>query len=623
MDFNFGDSESANSNVSFTAGSGSVGRGKPQRSHVRRVPGQYTDGETRPGAGVKSWNPKNPSWPSPVEAGEGSQLKTLTPQRPQTKILESWASEKLPASDARISHIMEKLDAVSDLANSAASGSKKRKHDPVTSPGNPSVELPEMKQVARYFTELITAVRASKCTIGVYESLATFIPQLFHAFAAYDKEMDVIVVDASSQRAEAAAIHAKMALEMTELKDTLCGFVQQSNNTASEVTAIKDELKLLRSELSSGKSVNSSPPIVNADTFKPLVTHLDTQLGTMRAEIANLRATRPPVPDSEFPPPPPPLAMEVVEAANKAFPPSSKKKKKPTYSSVAGTQPLLPPARSRSRSRNATRKPKPEQHVTLVYANKESKEEINSSEAVFNLIKTRANPSDLGIQIKRVHKVKDNGYLIETRSKVDKTKLCAHMSSQLEDKLDLKEPAKKPPFVKIHGVPSDIADEDVPRAIYRQNPQIKEKFPEEQDFITRYKHRFNLGKKGASSRIIVAEITPDLIKVLLPYKTNSLSVGWYKCRVENHFNVLQCFKCCGFGHPASECKAETNICSHCSGPHKFSACTKDPHNRRCPNCYKAGRNKVGHNAYDITNCPILRSQTDKVIQQTDLGAGNE
>nr|CAH7755079.1 unnamed protein product [Callosobruchus chinensis] len=64
-------------------------------------------------------------------------------------------------------------------------------------------------------------------------------------------------------------------------------------------------------------------------------------------------------------------------------------------------------------------------------------------------------------------------------------------------------------------------------------------------------------------------ISPDLRKIIL--KKRYLYVGWKKCEVSDHINILRCSKCCGYGHTAKNCNLEL-VCGKCAHHHKLADC---------------------------------------------------
>ena len=74
--------------------------------------------------------------------------------------------------------------------------------------------------------------------------------------------------------------------------------------------------------------------------------------------------------------------------------------------------------------------------------------------------------------------------------------------------------------------------------------------------------------------------------------------------------LKRCLKCQGFGHFATDCKASTDICARCKGPHRTSTCTiTDTTTFTCANCPK-GEGK-GHGSAD-RRCSTFIKETDKL-----------
>ena len=79
-----------------------------------------------------------------------------------------------------------------------------------------------------------------------------------------------------------------------------------------------------------------------------------------------------------------------------------------------------------------------------------------------------------------------------------------------------------------------------------------------------------------------------------------------KFKVEPHVNttIKQCFRCCGYGHLAADCKERQN-CTRCGEEHGHQVCTVDRESPKCSNCEKNDaipRDKIFHAASD-RSCP--------------------
>jgi hypothetical protein len=59
--------------------------------------------------------------------------------------------------------------------------------------------------------------------------------------------------------------------------------------------------------------------------------------------------------------------------------------------------------------------------------------------------------------------------------------------------------------------------------------------------------------------------------------------------------LVQCFKCCAYGHIAKHCQAKAQ-CGHCSRPYKTRDCTKSKELAICTNCTGKGLRFKDHKA---------------------------
>lgn len=62
----------------------------------------------------------------------------------------------------------------------------------------------------------------------------------------------------------------------------------------------------------------------------------------------------------------------------------------------------------------------------------------------------------------------------------------------------------------------------------------------------------------------------------------TIFLDWRQCQITEHSHIQRCFKCCGFSHISTECKAESQRCSKCAGTHRFENCRKKT--VKCINC---------------------------------------
>jgi hypothetical protein len=74
--------------------------------------------------------------------------------------------------------------------------------------------------------------------------------------------------------------------------------------------------------------------------------------------------------------------------------------------------------------------------------------------------------------------------------------------------------------------------------------------------------------------------------------------------------LVQCFKCCGYGHIAKNCRLSAS-CGHCAQIHETQECqAKDK--SQCTNCTRGGKKDRAHKAW-FQSC-FYRQQTREELE---------
>lgn len=76
-------------------------------------------------------------------------------------------------------------------------------------------------------------------------------------------------------------------------------------------------------------------------------------------------------------------------------------------------------------------------------------------------------------------------------------------------------------------------------------------------------------------------------------------------RFQTGCGLVQCFKCCAYGHIAKHCRAKAH-CGHCSGSHETRDCT-NKEKAICANCVGKGLGSTEHKAWS-ESC-LVRKRT--------------
>ncbi|XP_023216364.1 uncharacterized protein LOC111618966 [Centruroides sculpturatus] len=248
--------------------------------------------------------------------------------------------------------------------------------------------------------------------------------------------------------------------------------------------------------------------------------------------------------------------------------------------------------------------------VFLLY----STDEKITSYDLRQILYDRVKPTQLGIGIDKIRNIGGGGVAVEIGNKEEADRFEQFIVKEVSN-IIIKKPKKKLPHLVIYSVPSEITREELSRCIYNQNDRIGEIYSEV-EFIDNFRVKFRMGKRGKYYNNWVIQATPKLRLHLL--KIEKISVQWSKCRISDFYPVLQCFRCCRFGHSSTSCSQEASTCSHCAGQHNFKDCTNKNKPAVCCNCKHDNPSNCGHNARDSI-CKVYNKIKNNIIQRTDYG----
>ncbi|XP_023217406.1 uncharacterized protein LOC111619818 [Centruroides sculpturatus] len=203
-------------------------------------------------------------------------------------------------------------------------------------------------------------------------------------------------------------------------------------------------------------------------------------------------------------------------------------------------------------------------NVLLVY----SKDEKSNSDNLCKLLQKEIKPSVLKIGVNKIRKIAGRGVAVDLEKKEDIANLENCIKEKLPD-VTTRLPKKRKPHVILYSVSNFETQDSLTHCIYNQNDLINETFSEE-EFNNQFCVKFATGKKDAQYKNRVIEVSPKLRKCLL--MIGKINIEWSRCRVGDFCPVLQCFRCCGYGHSSKECSQTKNTCSHCNQEHTFKEC---------------------------------------------------
>lgn len=245
--------------------------------------------------------------------------------------------------------------------------------------------------------------------------------------------------------------------------------------------------------------------------------------------------------------------------------------------------------------------------ILLVYPKQSNKHQ--TSEETKNLIQKEIKPTQLGIRISKVSKIRNGGIALE----LPKDQMNA-VAKKLETTLDTHEPKKKLPKIKIFDVPSTKdSDQEVLESLRLQNfPNI-----ESTNFHKNIKIVYKVGPKNKTTHHWVLEMNPDLLRDF--HRLNGrIYLHWQSLKIIDHIIVARCYKCQRYGHLAKECRTALDTCGHCAVEgHTFNDCPEKRWDFKCVNCLRANQDHK-HNV-NSTTCPSYLREKRRIASQTDYG----
>lgn len=140
--------------------------------------------------------------------------------------------------------------------------------------------------------------------------------------------------------------------------------------------------------------------------------------------------------------------------------------------------------------------------------------------------------------------------------------------------LKLVQENKMHPRLLVHGVPKDMSANDLRSEIIALN--LKNVDTSGVKVVYVFPPRNNRRYTNC-----ILEVQPNIRSLLL--KEKHVFVNYSACKITDHINVTQCFKCLAFGHLAKFCRF-SSLCGHCAGDHETKDCEHRSAKPICGNC---------------------------------------
>jgi len=261
-------------------------------------------------------------------------------------------------------------------------------------------------------------------------------------------------------------------------------------------------------------------------------------------------------------------------------------------------------------------KPTPANNIIIPVSDKKPDSEAisNVEERVNNILKssdayviksTATHNGNIVLKVKNHDKIED---------------LNKNLVSEFGENIKIQKPLD--PKIKLTSLPSyfDTSNkETIVARIVEKNSYLKEQHEKNNECM---QYLFTYNTNG--HKTIVLKCSPDM-RCAIKNHNDNLNIDCFKCKVYDHFHILQCSKCCKFGHTFKNCKAEKTICTFCSKDHSFKNCSLKNKNDTfsCYNCLSSSDTTIKQNAHShqafSKNCPFAKNEKAKVIAKTNFG----
>ena len=205
---------------------------------------------------------------------------------------------------------------------------------------------------------------------------------------------------------------------------------------------------------------------------------------------------------------------------------------------------------------------------------------------------------------------KRNGTIVvDSENSIERQKIKNVIEEKIGSEYEIIVPKGPSPRIVIVGLSCTHTDSDLIDALKNQNSSLENS---EIKIIKQYETK----NKGNFNAII--ETDYETYVNLLNEK--KIKVGWDICKVFEGNTVLQCFKCKGYGHKATQCRNE-ETCSRCHGNHKTSDCKKEEL-VKCINCIRANSSfnlklDVNHKTNDRL-CPVYLKKLQEMKKRLNV-----
>lgn len=244
--------------------------------------------------------------------------------------------------------------------------------------------------------------------------------------------------------------------------------------------------------------------------------------------------------------------------------------------------PLVPPIRCHL----GEIKPRRPAHTPLLV----DSQTTETPSEITKLLRANIRPEVDGIRIRKMTATKSGKVIIIPHAQQDLEKIVTN-SSLASAGLTMTQ-TNQAPRVIIYDVPPDMPRENVQDSLWRQNNRLRDTLSE-----TEY-------RKG----ILDLYQTRHAMRA-----SNSIYIGWQRCRILDYIRPARCLNCLELGHVSKHC-SQPPTCSHCGQAHTRQDCPNTSQAATCGLCRK--RNIDYKHPYNSNGCPTYITAVRRQASRT-------
>lgn len=220
-----------------------------------------------------------------------------------------------------------------------------------------------------------------------------------------------------------------------------------------------------------------------------------------------------------------------------------------------------------------------------------AKEGISYSDILMQM-KSSVNPDESGAEVKKIRRTRKGELLLELMKEDEGDKFKQAIMTALQEKAEVKTMMNLKQ-VEIRDLDETVSEEDVAIAI--------KNILNDREVNVGCK----LWKGYGNTQLAVIQLPAKLADIFCSQE--KVKIGWVNCRIRERVEIVQCYRCLGYGHISTACKGpdRMGLCWICGKDgHKAKECSEQDH---CILCEGKGDAETNHRM-GSRKCPSFQAE---------------